>query len=92
LTDADTRLEFDEVMWAVLNNIDPERDAWVMPGADGPVLVLDGACKLAEEGFARRWPPKIVMSVEIIRRVDERWNRLGLPPLPPQSTPGATQV
>jgi 4-hydroxy-3-polyprenylbenzoate decarboxylase len=92
LTDADTRLEFDEVMWAVLNNIDPERDAWVMPGADGPVLVLDGTRKLAEEGFARRWPPKIVMSAEIIRRVDERWNRLGLPPLPPQSTPGATQV
>lgn len=92
LTDADTRLEFDEVMWAVLNNIDPERDAWVMPGADGPVLALDGTRKLAEEGFARRWPPKIVMSAEIIRRVDERWSRLGLPPLPPQSTPGATQV
>jgi 4-hydroxy-3-polyprenylbenzoate decarboxylase len=92
LTDADTRLEFDEVMWAVLNNIDPERDAWVMPGADGPVLVLDGTRKLAEEGFARRWPPKIVMSAEIVRRVDERWGRLGLPPLPPQSTPGATQV
>ncbi|MCX8088554.1 MAG: UbiD family decarboxylase, partial [Meiothermus ruber] len=87
LTDADTHLEFDEVMWAVLNNIDPERDAWVLPGVEGPVLVLDGTRKLAEEGFTRRWPPKIVMAPEIVRRVDERWNRLGLPPLPPKDTP-----
>jgi len=79
LTDSDTRLEADELLWAVLNNIDPERDAWVMPGAEGPVLVLDGTRKLAEEGFARRWPPKIVMSPEMVRQVDERWNELGLP-------------
>lgn len=87
LTDADTALEFDEVMWAVLNNIDPERDARVMQGVEGPVLVLDGTRKLAEEGFARRWPPKIVMSPEIVRRVDERWHALGLPPLPPKGSP-----
>jgi 4-hydroxy-3-polyprenylbenzoate decarboxylase len=86
LTDSDTRLEFDEIMWAVLNNIDPERDAWVMPGVDGPILVLDGTRKLAEEGFTRRWPPKIVMSPEISKRVDERWHRLGLPPMPPKDT------
>ncbi|MER3479974.1 MAG: menaquinone biosynthesis decarboxylase [Meiothermus sp.] len=79
LTDADTRLEPDELLWAVLNNIDPERDAWVMPGASGPVLVLDGTRKLAEEGFARAWPQKITMSPEVVRRVDERWERLGLP-------------
>jgi len=87
LTDSDTTLEFDQVMWAVLNNIDPERDTWVMPGVEGPVLVLDGTRKLAEEGFMRRWPPKIVMSPEIVQRVDARWNRLGLPPLPPKETP-----
>jgi 4-hydroxy-3-polyprenylbenzoate decarboxylase len=87
LTDSDTALEFDEVMWAVLNNIDPERDAWVLPGVEGPVLVLDGTRKLAEEGFSRRWPPKIVMSPEIVRRVNERWSRLGLPFLPPKGTP-----
>lgn len=81
LTDADTQLEADELLWAVLNNIDPERDAWVLPGAEGPVLVLDGTRKLAEEGFERRWPPKIRMSPEIVRRVDERWEALGLPPL-----------
>lgn len=82
LTDADTRLEPDELLWAVLNNIDPERDSWVMEGASGPVLVLDGTRKLAEEGFTREWPQKITMSPEVVRRVDERWEKLGLPPLP----------
>lgn len=79
LTDDDTALDPDELLWAILNNIDPERDAWVLPGAEGPVLVLDGTRKLAEEGFTRRWPPKIVMSPEVVRRVDERWEGLGLP-------------
>jgi 4-hydroxy-3-polyprenylbenzoate decarboxylase len=82
LTDADTHLEPDELLWAVLNNIDPERDSWVMPGASGPVLVLDGTRKLAEEGFAREWPQKITMSPDVVRQVDERWEKLGLPPLP----------
>jgi 4-hydroxy-3-polyprenylbenzoate decarboxylase len=86
LTDSDTRLEFDEVMWAVLNNIDPERDAWVMQAVEGPLLVLDGTRKLAEEGFNRRWPPKILMSPAMVERVDERWHRLGLPALPPKGT------
>jgi len=90
LTDADTPLDTDEVMWAVLNNIDPERDAWVMPGAEGPVLVLDGTRKLAEEGFTRRWPPKIVMSPEMVERVNQRWNDLGLPEIAikPMAVPG----
>ncbi len=91
LTDSDTRLEFDEVMWAVLNNIDPERDAWVMQGVEGPLLVLDGTRKLAEEGFTRRWPPKIVMSPEMSKRVDERWHRLGLPPMPPKDATVVTK-
>ncbi|WP_018466831.1 menaquinone biosynthesis decarboxylase [Calidithermus timidus] len=82
LTDDDTALDPDELLWAILNNIDPERDAWVLPGAEGPVLVLDGTRKLAEEGFTRRWPPKIVMSPEVVRRVDERWAKLGLPARP----------
>lgn len=82
LTDADTSLDADELLWAVLGNIDPERDAWVLPGVEGPVLVLDGTRKLAEEGFARRWPPKIIMSPEVVRWVDERWGKLGLPPVP----------
>lgn len=81
LTDADTALDPDEVLWAVLNNIDPERDAWIMKGFSGPVLVLDGTRKLSSEGFDRGWPDKIVMAPEMVRRVDERWAKLGLPKL-----------
>jgi 4-hydroxy-3-polyprenylbenzoate decarboxylase len=79
LTDSGTAPNPEEVLWAVLNNIDPERDAWVLHGHSGPVLVLDGTRKLAQEGFARRWPPKIEMSPEMVKQVDERWERLGLP-------------
>lgn len=78
LTDSDTALEADEVMWAVLNNIDPERDCWVMEGQSGPVLVLDGTRKIAEEGFDRRWPPKIVMDPQMIQQVSQRWPEYGL--------------
>jgi 4-hydroxy-3-polyprenylbenzoate decarboxylase len=81
LTDADTALEADEVMWAVLNNIDPERDCWVMEGQSGPVLVLDGTRKIAEEGFERRWPPKIVMDPQMVQQVTQRWPEYGLDPL-----------
>jgi 4-hydroxy-3-polyprenylbenzoate decarboxylase len=90
LTDSDTALNPDEVLWAVLNNIDPERDAWVLHGQTGPVLVLDGSRKLAEEGFERPWPPKIEMSPEMVKHVDGRWEKLGLPPLPAKQTPVAT--
>ncbi len=78
ITDDDTALEPDQLLWAVLNNIDPERDAWVMEGLDGPVLVLDGTRKLKDEGFERRWPEKIQMSDEVIQRVNRRWEGLGL--------------
>ncbi len=79
LTDADTdATNLEEVLWAVLNNIDPERDAWVLAGAGGPILALDGTRKLPEEGFARPWPEKIVMDPEVKRRVDARWAELGL--------------
>ncbi|AEB11033.1 menaquinone biosynthesis decarboxylase [Marinithermus hydrothermalis] len=80
LTDADTdAANLEEVLWAVLNNIDPERDAWVLAGAGGPILALDGTRKLPEEGFARPWPEKIVMDPEVKRRVAARWAELGLP-------------
>ncbi|WP_457637817.1 menaquinone biosynthesis decarboxylase [Oceanithermus sp.] len=42
----------DELMWWVLANLDPARDAWVEAGR---TLVLDGTRKLPEEG-ARPWP------------------------------------
>lgn len=64
-----------DVWWTILNNIDPERDCWVL----GKMLVWDGSRKLPAEGFVREWPKKIVMDETIKRRVDALWHVWGLP-------------
>jgi 4-hydroxy-3-polyprenylbenzoate decarboxylase len=79
-----------EIVWKVLNNIDPERDIqFVM----GPVDVLDHAARMTgygskmgidatrkwhSEGFERRWPRENRTSDEVKKLVDEKWKRLGL--------------
>jgi len=78
LADHDTALTPEELLWAVLNNIDPERDARVMAGVEGPVLVLDGTRKLPEEGFHRVWPERIRMDERIKALVESRWKEYGL--------------
>ncbi|MEJ2666928.1 MAG: menaquinone biosynthesis decarboxylase [Deinococcales bacterium] len=71
--------DFDECMWTLLNNIDPERDVQAIADAPGgPVYVMDGTPKLAEEGFARPWPQKIRMTDDVRVRVDALLERLGL--------------
>jgi 4-hydroxy-3-polyprenylbenzoate decarboxylase len=77
-TDHDTALTPEELLWAVLNHIDPERDARVMPGVEGPVLVLDGTRKLPEEGFTRVWPERIRMDPKVKALVEARWAEYGL--------------
>jgi 4-hydroxy-3-polyprenylbenzoate decarboxylase len=77
LADHDTALTPEELLWAVLNNIDPERDARVMPGMEGPVLVLDGTRKLPEEGFNRVWPERIRMDAKVKALVEARWEEYG---------------
>ncbi len=78
LADEDTALTPEELLWYVLNNIDPERDARVMPGVEGPVLVLDGTRKLPEEGFQRVWPERIRMDPKVKALVEARWAEYGL--------------
>ncbi|MEX2541381.1 MAG: menaquinone biosynthesis decarboxylase [Trueperaceae bacterium] len=70
--------DFEECMWTLLNNIDPERDLEVINDTfgSGPVWVLDGTPKLAAEGFDRPWPDKIAMTEEIKQQVDERFGEL----------------
>ena len=78
--------DFDECIWTLLNNIDPERDVQVLdaastggsPAAGGspaPVFVMDGTPKLPSEGFHRGWPEKLVMPEDIKQRVDHIWPR-----------------
>jgi 4-hydroxy-3-polyprenylbenzoate decarboxylase len=89
--------DFEECIWTLLNNIDPERDLEVVSDRNGAVWVLDGTPKLAAEGFERRWPDKIVMTEEVKKRVDERFGellaghpqgeRVAAPPGPAGSSP-----
>ena len=79
-----------EAWWAVLNNIDPERDTIFTPGpADaldhaaelphfGSKMGIDGTRKLPGEGFRRPWPDRIVMSDEVREKIDSMWKELDL--------------
>ena len=80
-----------QVAWYVLNNLDPSRDLVIMPGPvddldhSGPSLVslghklgVDATRKSAEEGYARAWPPDIVMDEATRRLVTQRWSEYGL--------------
>ena len=81
----------DEAWWVALNHIDPARDVIF---TRGPVDVLDHASqhftygskmgidatrKWPEEGFTREWPDVIEMDGETKARVNEMWERLGIP-------------
>ena len=79
-----------EVVWKVLNHIDPERDIqFVMGPVDsldhssrllnyGSKMGIDGTRKWPAEGFTRAWPDEIKMNDESIRAVDTKWKELGL--------------
>lgn len=72
--------DFEDAIWTMLNNVDPERDLQVIdavPGA-GPVWVLDATPKIADEGFARAWPDKIVMDPEVEARMAPLAEKLGI--------------
>ena len=56
------------LMWLLLANLDPARDAWIERAPFGAVLVLDGTSKLPEEG-ARPWPEVAELPPEVWARV-----------------------
>ncbi len=78
------------VAWFVLNNLAPERDVVMMPGpvddldhgsysvAYGTKIGIDATRKSASEGYAREWPPDIVMNKETRDLVNNRWREYGL--------------
>jgi 4-hydroxy-3-polyprenylbenzoate decarboxylase len=71
--------DFEDVMWTMLNNVDPERDVQVVvydaPG--GGAWVFDATPKGPAEGFARPWPDKITMPEEVVTRMAEVAERHG---------------
>jgi 4-hydroxy-3-polyprenylbenzoate decarboxylase len=79
------------VAWFALNNVDASRDLVVMPGpvddldhagsylvALGHKLGIDATRKGADEGYARVWPPEIVMDEATRELVNRRWHEYGL--------------
>jgi len=90
VVDEDVNIHDDqEVVWKVLNHIDPQRD---LEFTLGPVETLDHASRAAcygskvgvdatrkwpEEDFHRDWPDEIVMSKEVKAAVEGRWKDFG---------------
>lgn len=82
--------DLSEVAWRIGANVDPRRD---IVFADGPVddldhaastprygskIGIDATAKGPMEGLSREWPPEIVMSEEIKKLVDGKWDKLGI--------------
>jgi 4-hydroxy-3-polyprenylbenzoate decarboxylase len=79
------------VVWNALNNVDPSRDLVIMPGpvddldhsgsylmSLGHKLGIDATRKRADEGYAREWPPEILMDEATRARVSARWAEYGI--------------
>jgi 4-hydroxy-3-polyprenylbenzoate decarboxylase len=79
-----------DVAWFVLNNLAPERDVVMMPGpvddldhgsysvAYGTKIGIDATRKDASEGYAREWPPEMIMDERTRAQVTQRWRSYGL--------------
>lgn len=73
---------YGNVVWSVLNNIDPVRDCIILKSNNPCVtdkLIIDGTKKsLLTDDFRRQWPNVTVMDDDTIRKIDEKWDKLGL--------------
>jgi 4-hydroxy-3-polyprenylbenzoate decarboxylase len=58
-----------QVLWKLFNNLDPKRDIQIADQRIG----IDVTRKLPEEGYRQNWPDEIVMSDDIIQKVDQKW-------------------
>lgn len=61
-------------LWKFFNNVDPRRDMFT----EGGRLIIDATKKLRDEGHPREWPDELIMSHDVVKRVDEKWGKLGL--------------
>lgn len=91
VVDEDTSVhDVGEVVWKVLNNIDPERDIQFTLGPVdsldhssrlpdfGSKMGIDATRKWPSEGFTRPWPDEVTNSAEVKARVDRLWKELGI--------------
>jgi 4-hydroxy-3-polyprenylbenzoate decarboxylase len=67
-----------QVAWQILGNSDPQRDIDFILDS---TLYIDGTIKAFREGgFPRKWPNVVCSSTEIINRIDQKWDSLGIGP------------
>ncbi len=66
--------EYRVALWKFFNNVDPSRDIF----HENQRLFIDATKKLPEEGHKREWPDELVMSDEVVEKVDTIWPGLGL--------------
>lgn len=88
--DIDAR-DWNDVIWAISTNVDPSRDLTVIDNTPidyldfaspesglGGKLGIDATTKLPPETH-RDWGTKIRMSDDVVDKVDEMWESLGIP-------------
>jgi len=82
--------DYEQVVWQLGANVDPARDVVLSTGpldqldhapnlvAMGGKIGFDATRTWPEEGYPRTWPEVARMSDEVRRRVDDRWDELGI--------------
>ena len=60
---------FEDAIWTMLNNIDPERDIEIASSEFGNVFLVDASQKIPAEGFDRPWPEKLKMNQDVVEKM-----------------------
>ncbi len=66
--------DYSTTLWKFFNNVDPSRDIF----QEGGRLFIDATKKMPDEKHPREWPDELIMDDEIVKRVDEKWPKLGI--------------
>lgn len=74
--------DYSLVLWKLFNNVDPKRDM----ARQGGRIAIDATRKGPEDGHTRPWPDDIEMDPEIVKKVQERAEELGIGDFLPQSS------
>lgn len=69
------------VIWYLVSNFDPQRDTLFIDDKNGGInhVVFDGTRKVyPSDKPSRDWPNVVMMDLDTIRRIDDKWVNLGL--------------
>ncbi len=66
-------------IWLAANNIEPERDVFLLEDDNQNILFIDGTTKSKKyDNFNRDWPNILIMKQEIINSIDAKWDKMSL--------------